>query len=125
MGDPVARGASSGSARSISTCAGTLSLSPATLTLQAGQTGIVNAKFTVPNAPDGDYHAEIVIKGAYEQCVRVRLRISCKKVCGDEHCVCEVVQGDPPVRIRAHHWYHHFQCTEPCGDERRGPDHNH
>jgi hypothetical protein len=105
---------------------GTLSLSPSTLTLQPTQSGIVNAKFTVPNVPEGDYHAEIVIRGAYEQCVRIRLRVRCSKTCGDEHCICEVVQGDPPVRIRAHHWYHHFQCTEPCVDDgRRLPDHDH
>lgn len=102
---------------------GTLGLSPSTLTLQPGQTGIVSATFTVPTVPEGDYHAEIVVKGAYEQCVRVRLRVQCRKTCGDEQCTCEVVQGDPPVRIRAHHWYHHFQCVEPCGED--GRDHNH
>ena len=105
---------------------GTMSLSPSSLTLQAGDTGIVNAKFTVPNVPEGDYNAEIVVHGAYEQCVRVRLRVQCKKTCGDEHCTCDVVQGDPPVRIRAHHWYDHFQCTEPCVDSgRRQPGHDH
>jgi len=105
---------------------GTLTLSPTSLTLQGGQTGIANAKFTVPNVPEDDYHAEVVIKGAYEQCVQVRLRVRCKKACGDEHCTCDVVQGDPPVRIRAHHWYHHFQCTEPCGGgERQVPGHDH
>lgn len=105
---------------------GTLSLSPSTLTLQPGHAGIVNATFTVPNVPDGDYHAEIVVKGAYEQCVRVRLRVQCKRTCDDEHCICDVVQGDPPVRIRAHQWYDHFQCTEPCVDPgRQEPDHHH
>jgi hypothetical protein len=105
---------------------GTLSLSPSSLTLQPGHVGIVSAKYTVPNMPEGDYHAEIVVKGAYEQCVRVSLRVRCKKTCGDEHCTCDVVQGDPPVRIRAHHWYHHFQCTEPCVDDgRQTTDHDH
>ncbi len=105
---------------------GTMTVGPTSLTLHGGEAGIVNAKFTVPNVPDGDYHAEIVIEGAYEQCVRVRLRVNCKKTCGDEHCMCEVVQGDPPVRIRAHHWYDHFQCTEPCFDSgRQQRDHDH
>jgi hypothetical protein len=103
---------------------GTLALAPPTLTLQPGQTGVVNAKFTVPNVPEDDYHAEILIKGAYEQCVRVRLRVRCRKTAGDEHCTCDVLQGDPPVRIRAHHWYHHFQCVEPCGDDRQRSDHH-
>jgi len=103
---------------------GTMTLAPTQLTLQGGSAGIVNANYTVPNVPEGDYHAEIVINGAYEQCVRVRLRVQCKKTCGDEHCMCDVVQGDPPVRIRAHHWYDHFQCTEPCFDSgRQQPDH--
>ena len=105
---------------------GTLSLSPSSLTLQPGQAGIVNAKFTVPDQQsEGDYDAEIVIKGAYEQCVRVRLKVRCRKTCGDEDCTCDVVQGDPPVRIRAHHWYDHFQCTEPCVEGRQSPDHDH
>ena len=106
---------------------GTISLSPSSLTLEAGHAGVVSAKFTVPNVPDvleGDYDAEIVVKeavvkGAYEQCVRVRLRVQCKKTCGEEHCTCDVVLGDPPVRIRAHRWYDHFQCTEPCVEEAR------
>lgn len=104
---------------------GTMSVAPSSLTLQAGDAGIVSAKFTVPTVPEGDYHAEIVVRGAYEQCVRVRLRVQCNKICGDEHCTCDVVQGDPPVRIRAHHWYDHFQCTEPCFDTgRQHPDHD-
>ena len=96
---------------------GTLSLSPSSLTLQPGHAGIVSANFTVPNVPEGDYHAEIIVSGAYEQCVHVTLRVQCRKTCGDEHCTCDVVQGDPPVRIRAHHWYDHFQCIEPCVNE--------
>jgi hypothetical protein len=105
---------------------GTISLSPTSLTLQPGHAGIVSARFTVPDVPEGDYHAEIVVQGAYEQCVYVMLRVQCKKTCGDEHCTCDVVQGDPPVRIRAHRWYDHFQCTEPCiGSERQQPNHDH
>jgi hypothetical protein len=89
--------------------------------LAAGHSGIVDARFTVPNVPEGDYDAEIVVVGAYEQCVRVTLRVRCKKTCGDERCTCEVIQGDPPLRIRTHHWYDHFQCTEPCVDPQRQP----
>jgi hypothetical protein len=29
------------------------------------------------------------------------------------------------VRIRAHHWYDHFQCTEPCFEGRQSSDHDH
>jgi hypothetical protein len=106
---------------------GTLTVAPSSLTLAPRQVGMATAKFTVPNVPEGEYQAEIVVSGAYEQCVRVRLHVRNRKTCGDEHCVCDVVQGDPPVRIRAHHWYHHFQCTEPCVDDRgqHRPDHDH
>lgn len=105
---------------------GTIKLAPASLNLQPGNSGIVDAKFTVPNKTlEGDYRSEIIVTGAYEQCVRVLLKVRCKKTCGDEHCFCDVVQGDPPVRIRAHHWYDHFQCIEPCVDPRYvKPDHD-
>ena len=99
---------------------GTLSVSPETLQLPPRHAGIATASFTVPSVPEGSYDAEILVHGAYEQCVRVRLRVGCRKRCGDEQCLCEVVQGDPPYRIRAHQWYHHFQCVERCEDP-RGP----
>ena len=93
---------------------GTIAVAPSVLTLQAGHAGVANATFSVPNVPEGEYDAEILVEGAYEQCVRVRLKVRCEKTCGEERCTCDVVQGDPPARVRAHHWYDHFQCTEPC-----------
>jgi hypothetical protein len=94
---------------------GTISLAPTSLTLASGQTGICNAAFTVPTTSlQGDYYAEIVVRGAYEQAVCIMLKVGCKKKCGDECCTCSVVQGDPPIRVRAHQWYHHFQCSEAC-----------
>lgn len=88
----------------------TISLSPASLTLSPGQSGVVTASFTVtPEFAPGRYDTEIVVKGAYEQCVCVTLKVQ-----SEQHCTCEVVQGDPPVRLSAHHWHDHFQCTEPC-----------
>ncbi len=105
---------------------GTITLAPASLSLPPGHAGVANATFTVPSGPAGDYEAEILVQGAYEQCVRVRLKVRCEKTCGEERCTCEVMQGDPPVRIRAHHWYDHFQCTEPCVEPlRRPPDADH
>lgn len=104
-------------------------LSPKSLQLAGGMSGVVEAAFAVPDqmAP-GDYEAEIVVRGAYEQCVRVLLRVTKKPGCGPDmpHCRCEITQGDPPVRVRAHHWYDHFQCTEPCAPARKpddDPDH--
>jgi hypothetical protein len=100
---------------------GTMTLSAQSLSLPPGSAGAVNATFTIPNDADGEYDAEIVVRGAYEQCVRVTLNVRCEKRVGKECGTCEVVQGDPPVRIRAHHWYDHFQCTESCV-EHRSPD---
>lgn len=93
---------------------GTIAVDPTSVELDPGHSRVVSAKFEVPQTADGDYDAEILVTGAYEQCVCVRLRVRCEKVCGDEHCFCNVEQGDP-VRIRAHRWYDHFQCTELCG----------
>jgi hypothetical protein len=101
--------------------AGTIALAPTTLSLAPGQTGFVNATYTVPNIAEGQYDAEIVVRGAYERAVCVTLEVKCEKTRGEERCLCEVVLGDPPFRIRAHHWYDHFQCMEPCFDTRR-PD---
>jgi hypothetical protein len=87
-------------------------LQPNQLVLKSGESGLSTASITVPdNAPTGEYHAEILVQGQYEQCVRVNLSVGASK-----NCVCEVAQGDIPVRIRAHHWYDHFQCVEPCFD---------
>jgi hypothetical protein len=73
------------------------------------------------------YVAEVRIVGAYEQCVRLVLDVAAKGAvvdCGPSRC--EVAAGDLPVRIRAHRWYDHFQCTEPCTELLpRTPDQDH
>jgi len=95
---------------------GTVEISPATALLAPHDSVNVAAAFTIP--PDfqhaGRYAAEFRIHGAYEQCVRMTLQVepSTAKCCEPEHC--EVHAGDLPIRIRAHRWYHHFQCSEPC-----------
>ncbi|HEY2815758.1 MAG TPA: hypothetical protein VGK44_01350 [Casimicrobiaceae bacterium] len=79
-----------------------------------------------PDLKAGQYLAEVLILGAYEQCVRVTLDVECGSAVVDcrPRC-CEVKAGDLPVRIRAHHWYDHFQCTEPCTELlQRSPDSN-
>jgi len=93
---------------------GTIALEPTSLSLPTGHSAVVDGTFAVPKVDTGDYEAEIMVQGAYEQCVRVVLKVRRDKTCGADRCTCEVVQGDPPVRIRAHQWYDHFQCTEPC-----------
>lgn len=93
---------------------------PAQLQLDGGSTGLVDVSFLVgEKMPDGEYVAEVVVRGAYEQCVTVLLTVTsrpCRPGC--DTCRCEVRQGDPPVRVRAHHWYDHFQCTDPCAPPR-------
>ena len=109
---------------------GEIQVSPAAQQVGGGMSGGLEARFEVPKdmAP-GEYEAEIVVRGAYEQCIRVLLRVT-EKDCGPDMpaCRCTISQGDPPVRVRAHHWYHHFQCSEPCARpsrrvDNRDPDH--
>lgn len=98
-------------------------VAPPDASLVPGASVTVTAALTVTAAfqPGGHYTAEIRVNGAYEQCVRITLDIEtpAAKDCACEHC--EVRAGDPPVRIRAHQWYEHFQCTEPCAGPRRNP----
>jgi len=88
-----------------------MTVSPATANLAPGQSILLNVTFT-PNQvfqPGQTYHGEILIKGAYEQCVCFEFTSL-----PEGHVECEVEQGDPPIRIRKHEWYDHFQCAEPC-----------
>jgi hypothetical protein len=110
-----------------------LTVTPAQLTLAPGRSGLAQGTLTVPEtAAEGRYEGEILIRGAYEQCVCVQVKVrgtrkcTCgQRVCrcGRQCCMCEVVQGDPPVRIRAHYWYDHFQCTERCECTDRESEH--
>lgn len=87
-----------------------LTLEPDRLVLKPGESGSATASLQVPeNMASGRYRAEISVAGRYEQCIRVNLAIREAR-----QSVCEVSQGEIPVRIRAHRWYHHFQCVEPC-----------
>jgi hypothetical protein len=88
-----------------------MTVSPATANLAPSQSTPVTVTFTPTGVfqPGQTYHGEVLIKGAYEQCVCfefIALR--------EGHVECEVEQGDPPIRIRKHDWYDHFQCAEPC-----------
>jgi hypothetical protein len=97
-------------ARPFPGAAGTIQIAPDSLTLEPGQSGDVRVYYGVPEGlAAGAYKTEILVTGAYEQCISVNLNVV------DEYpCVCHVVQGEIPVRVRAHHWYDHFQCIEPC-----------
>ncbi len=94
-----------------SNVASSIQLSPPSATLAPHQFVNVTASLVVTQdfQPGGQYRAEIHIDGAYKQAVCVTLDVQ------PEECMqCHVQAGDPPVRVRAHHWYDHFQCEEPC-----------
>ncbi len=100
-----------------------IQVSPSSASLPPGAFVNVAVTFTVTEDfhSGGQYTAEFQVYGAYEQCVRLTLDIepATGKECPREHC--EVRAGDLPVRIRAHQWYDHFQCTEPCVELLRQP----
>ena len=90
--------------------AGTIQITPDSMNLGPGQTGGAQAFYTVPDGlATGTYKTEILVAGAYEQCITVTLHVH-----DQQHCECHLVQGEIPVRIRAHRWYEHFQCVERC-----------
>jgi len=88
-----------------------LTVSPAAERLKAGGSTSVVAEFTPTHdfQAGQTYTAELLIEGAYEQCVCFQFTPVAEVVAR-----CEVEQGDPPIRLRAHHWYDHFRCAEPC-----------
>lgn len=100
-----------------------IQVSPPTATLAPNTSVNVAVSFSVPAdfQSGSQYTAELRVYGAYEQCVRIILDVepSTAKNCAPERC--EVRAGDLPVRIRAHNWYDHFQCTEPCVELLRQP----
>lgn len=85
-------------------------LKPPGLTLAGGATGASVASMTIPDKfPEGRYHTQIMLTGAYEQYIDVVLVVS-----SPQQSTLDVSQGDIPMHIKAHHWYHHFQCVERC-----------
>ncbi len=68
------------------------------------------ASFSIPkNFGGSTYVTRIWIAGAYKQYIQVVLKVR------PQHACCLVVeQGEIPKKIRAHQWYHHFQCEELC-----------
>ncbi|MBK6490033.1 MAG: hypothetical protein IPF98_24945 [Gemmatimonadetes bacterium] len=90
--------------------AGKLTVAPARLQLPGGAAANVAVSYHVPaGTAAGSATAELLVTGAYEQCVTVRLTVQPQST-----ITCEVAQGDPPRRVRTMHWYRHWQCEEPC-----------
>jgi len=86
-------------------------LTPASFDLAPGEHQSV--KVTVaPNAtfePDSDYASTVTVTGRYAEKVHLRLRVHA----ADSPC-CAIDHGEIPRRIRAHHWFDHFQCEQLC-----------
>ncbi len=87
-----------------------IDVSPAQKNLAPGQSLQAVASLKIPTDFSGSvYRTEILVKGAYEQCIKVHLQVKPRQ----DQC-CYIEQGEIPERVRAQKWYHHFQCTEPC-----------
>jgi hypothetical protein len=86
-------------------------VAPANVNLNPNQSATITATLNVTDKFEtgNSYTAEVTITGQYEQCVQLQLTVRP----GQAHH-CEVRQGDIPTHIRAHRWYDHFQCEEPC-----------
>lgn len=98
-----------------------VSAAPAAVNLAPNQSTTIVVTFQVPAtfAAGGIYDSEMTVTGLYEQCVKVTLRV--RATPPEPHC--DVKQGEIPTRIRAHRWYQHFQCEEPCFEPaKREPD---
>ena len=88
-----------------------LTVAPASAVLAAGQSIYLIVQF-VPDqtfAPGQNYHADLLLQGVYEE----RVCFAFKPLC-NQQSECDVKMGEPPIRLRAHNWYSHFQCAEPC-----------
>lgn len=86
-------------------------LQPASAILKPGESVLVAVGISLSQGFETGrtYTGEITIRGVYEQCVRVSVDVQPQ---ARPHC--DVQQGEMPMRVRAHHWYDHYQCEEPC-----------
>lgn len=91
--------------------AASLAISTHTIDLGPAESTMIDLRMLNTQAlrPGQEYQCELVVRGFHEQ----RLAVRCM-VHQDPNGYVEVSQGELPTRIRAHHWYDHFQCTEPC-----------
>lgn len=89
-----------------------VTLAPNKKLLAPGESFQAEISFTIPEGFAGsDYEAEILLKGAYEQCIKLYLEVKTH-----HEASCHIKQGEIPKVIKAHHWFNHFQCEKPCAD---------
>jgi len=89
----------------------TPAVEPATAQLAPGDSVLVTVAIPLSQGFETGrtYTGEIAVRGRYEQCVRVRVRVE-----AEPRPHCDVEQGEIPTRVRQHRWSDHFQCEEPC-----------
>lgn len=61
------------------------------------------------------YTGELLIRGAYEQCVKLRLRLARPVI-----ATLDLSQGEVPRHISELKWYRHWQCVDSCAPGIRG-----
>lgn len=88
-----------------------LHIEPKEVSIAAGEQATVQLSLlgSVKLHPGQHYHADLTLRGSCDQRVRLHAYVQ-----ADPAAHSEVEQGELPTRVRAHHWYHHFQCTELC-----------
>jgi hypothetical protein len=86
-------------------------VAPAKASLGAGESVTLNVTAQASEAyePGETYTGELLVRGAYEQCVILKRRISAPAVAR-----LTIEQGDAPERITELKWYRHWQCVDPC-----------
>lgn len=84
---------------------------PASFVLAPNETKTIGVTIKVESSfdPSVTYTSQAKVRGRYEQCVLLKLRVRRKST-----PYCSVEQGEIPKRIVAHNWYDHFQCEELC-----------
>jgi len=86
------------------------SIAPDSRELKPGESLKAVISFTIPDDFVGShFSSHINIKGKYEQCLKLDLQVKPR-----QHCCTAIEQGEIPKRIKAHQWFHHFQCEEEC-----------
>ena len=93
-------------------------IAPPTAQIAAGQSVTLQVAVAAAGLKEGEtYTTELLVRGAFEQCVKLKLRVTRTAV---PHL--DVAQGDVPQRITELKWYRHWQCTDPCATPTRSTD---
>lgn len=93
-------------------------IAPPAAQIAAGQSATLQVAVSAAGLKEGEtYATELLVHGAYEQCVKLKLRVARTTV---PHL--DLAQGEVPQRITELKWYRHWQCTDPCAPPSRTTD---